>query len=739
MDRKRSFDEAAAEFLRMAEEGARAHGPRFTDADDVASFLGPKGRFAREIPNFVPREGQLKLSEGCLEAFEQGRLLIAEAGTGTGKTYAYLLPAILRQGTTVISTASKALQDQLIQKDLPRICDLLHIPHEYFALKGFSNYLCLKRFSEFKAAYQNSQGLQFEDDARVRERARLVESLQKLVMEQQKLAENDAPGCNFCELNSLYSREVTAQLCCDRNTCRGRRCMFHGVCFALKARQKAIHSKIVVVNHALFFADLKVDDNFNPSSPCILLPKYSELIFDEAHELPEVGRNHLGSELSLHDIKKLGEDVDSIIRQDKLEVREEFLKGFQNLMTAAEAVFEHLKGRNDSASSHRNFLFYRYEDFDESESDPGRRYDHPSESFRLVMGELWRALNAMEKFIADIKAFDEDVFGNLETKVSCMRVTLEDLMHLDDVKSKRYGKEVGSVEVGRRGFSMRITPLEIGDLFGKFLASCREHATGVVMTSATLSVAGKFTKFRRDIGASGDKDAVAEIMVPSGFDYPNQAALFVSESFPEVGAKSRELRIVGMLAGIIERNAGGIFVLTTSLNSLNAMAEILRKRFGGQREILAQNGGMSNSELLERFRSLGNAILVGTSSFWAGVDVPGRALSLVIIDKLPFTSPSDPVFKARCDHYDAANPGRSSFADISVPEAVIELRQGIGRLIRHERDHGGIVICDPRIRGRGYGKVFMKSLPPVKMANSIEDLSVILQQFDEAFDETAGR
>lgn len=724
-----ALDKSAMTFLGLSEEGARAVGPRFTDADDLASFIGPCGRFVTKIPGFVPREGQLRLSESCQTAFDAGELLIAEAGTGTGKTFAYLLPALLNENTTVISTASKALQDQLIKKDLPRICDLLHLPHDFFALKGFSNYLCINRFESFKAEYQNHHGLNFTKDPQEDEERELLEKLQRLVVEQRQLMDAGSDLCNYAEINALFSREVTSKLSCDKNTCRGKRCPYRQSCFALRARQKAIHSKVVVVNHALFFADLGIDDNFNPQRPAVLFPKYSQLVFDEAHELPEIGRAHLGQEISLRDMKKLKDDVLNVIEQDKLDIKEEFKRGFHNLTLATDALFAYLKAQGCPA--HRNFLAYRYEDFSESNCDPQRSYQKPHEQFRALMRELWRGLHALEKFLDEIKDYDEDVFTTLTEQVSRMRVTVEELMHLDDEKSKHYGNYVGAVEVSKREFSIRITPLEIGGIFGSFLGKCRDHGVGVVMTSATLSVAGKFSKFRRDIGVS--ENEAQELTVKSCFNYREHAALYVSKEFPEPNRSGREDQIVSSLYEIICANQGGIFVLTTAVASLQAMARSLKQRVGSKRQILVQNGALSNTELLELFRASGDAILVGTSSFWAGVDVPGRALSLVIIDKLPFTAPVDPVFKARCDHYDAQHRqmGRSSFADISIPEAVIELRQGIGRLIRHENDTGGIVICDPRIVTRGYGGLFMKSFPPVRICKDMSELLSVIKSFNE--------
>lgn len=714
-------------FVKELEDPDTAYGPKFTDADTVDSFIGPQGRFCKEIPGFVSRSGQLELSRKAKEAFDQGLTLIAEAGTGTGKTYAYLLPALLCDKTTVISTGSKALQDQLLNKDLPRMCDLLHIPHNYFALKGFSNYLCKAKYVEFIKNYQQRNGLEIEDpNDETRQYRNLISALVKYVTSQKIMADQDDPACEYAEVNSHFPNSFIGSLCCDRHSCRGKKCKYHSNCFALMARQRAVRSKIVVVNHALFFADMSVDDNFDPVRPCILLPKYKLLIFDEAHQLPDDGRNHLGREVSSFEIKKLGEDIENLIRVDKLKITEEFKKGFAYIEKASAQLHAYLIARGSPAN--RNFLFYRYEDFDENSADPTQKYEKVSLEFRRLMGNLWLGIKVLHKFLDEIKELDEDAFDSMIKDLGQMRTTVEELMHLNDEKNRQKAEQVGSVEVNRRGFILKITPLEISSIMGNFLDRCKQNGIGVLATSATLSVAGDFKKFRRDIGASDEH--VLEVIVKSSFDYASHAALYVSEHFPDVNESGREEKIISMLEPLIAKNDGGIFVLTTSNSAVLAFAESLRQRFMLQRRILVQNGKLSNTELLEKFRSAGNAILVGTSSFWAGVDVQGRALSLVIIDKLPFQSPSDPVYKARCDHFDAGlRKGSRSFVGITVPEAVIDLRQGVGRLIRHEDDTGALVICDPRIVKKGYGALFMKSLPPVTICKDLDELCKFTRQF----------
>ncbi len=705
---------------------SRIYGPDFTDADTVESFIGPQGRFLKQIKDFVPRAGQLKLSQHVKAAFDRGGTLIAEAGTGTGKTYAYLLPMLLSGKTAVISTGSKALQDQLVKKDLPRICDLLHVEPCFFALKGLSNYLCKKRFADYQARFQNANGLGIEDpegNDGIRSRANFIKKVQLLAIKQQKLAEADSPECTFAEINSEFPKDFVQQICCDKHTCRGKACRFRNSCFAILARQKAVSSKIVVINHALFFADLKVDDVFDEERPCILLPKYKLLVFDEAHMLPDEGRNHLGAEISLLELKKIGDSIQQLIDQDRLEIKGEFLKGYEKLSKASAALFDYLS--DQGCPAHRNFLCYRYQNYEENRNSGKEQILNLK--FRDLMAGLWSGMVAMIRFLDDCKDFDEEAFSSMLASLNEMKDTLESLMEIKaENKGLQKNANVGSVEVSKRGFCFRITPLEISSLFGNFLNKCEEHRLGVLAASATLSVAGRFDKFRRDIGASSK--SIEELAIPSSFDYRNHAALLISDSFPEPNTAGREGKLVELLAPLFEENQGGIFFLTTSNNALNAVAASLRMHFDKKRTILVQNEGLSNTKLLNKFRQLGNAILVGTTSFWAGVDVQGQALSLVVIDKLPFKSPSDPVYAARCEYYDSKSQGQArSFIDISVPEAVIELRQGTGRLIRHEDDTGGLVICDPRLLKKRYGSLFLKSLPPVTMCSSLTSLRNFLR------------
>ena len=701
-----------------------------------SEFLGPGGRFEREIKGFVPRAGQLRLSEAASKALSGGTILIAEAGTGTGKTYAYLLPALLLGKCTVISTASKALQDQLIKKDLPRMARLLGLRQaRYMALKGFGNYLCIKRLVEEcdKAGVPSGEGgsqgsLALPDGGGAGSGARReLELLQRLVSIKagtEKEIQGGAEGCLFAEINSLFPQDVVLRFNCDRNLCPGRKCPYRDRCFAYAARRNAAGCNVVVVNHALFFADAQIESPFDLQSPCLMLPKYKAIVFDEAHELPESGRAHLGQEASSRGLRSLCDVLLQVVRsnQGAAPFAAEAEKAGNAVREASRALHDYMRQKGDGA---HDFLEYRFEDFDEDETDPMHVYQAPSHQFRDLVAGLYKAVQEASKFIDGVKLADEEAFGSIQKQFKGALEAIAGLMTLNSPKSDLRGTHAGSAQVSPRGFTLRLTPLEISKFMGQFLKGCTTAGIGVVMTSATLSVAGDFAKFRRDVGAPSD--GVEELAVASPFDYASHAALLVSRSFPDPSDKFRDDKILDALDPVIRATDGGIFYLTTSLSALKHAAQVLEARYGMERKVLSQNSGLSNTRLLEQFRRDGRAILVGTSSFWAGVDVQGRALSLVIIDKLPFAAPGDPVTRARCNLYDArAGKSKAHFMGISVPEAVIELRQGVGRLIRHEDDRGALVICDPRIVSKGYGSVFLHSLPPVKMLSNPSELRAFM-------------
>lgn len=706
---------------------------------DVLSYLGKDGVFSKKISGFKVREGQLLMADAWQKCVndENDRTLVCEAGTGTGKTYAYLIPAILSGKNVVISTASKALQDQLVRKDLPRLFELLQLPPNFMALKGFNNYLCKRKYYEISEKFVNTHALEFEDTEDssasddelldVNDKACLIKKedlakLELLIQRTEHQLELNTPQCEFAEVNSLFSKGVAAKVTCAGENCYKKKCPYCDECYPFMARQKAIRTKVVVINHSLFFADMQIEDPFDVMEPCILLPKYRCIIFDEAHELPAIGREHLSESVGSSDLKKFEEDLKYIKNQLKCPVRI-FETSYRKLHKAYKDLGAYLKKAEGDGENCRNILYYKYNDYDPGQTDPFYCYQYRNENFRELAGNLYRALSDHLKIYKENKDLDEDFFVRNADYLSCKIQALVALMNIDcsDSTNPNYGKYVGTVTVRKKSYALSLTPLEIAEFFGPYLSKCEDSGISVMMTSATLSVAGNFHKLLRDLGARND---VRCLTVNSSFDYQKQSLLYTSADFPAISDNSRILKIIDMLAPLIESVDGGIFFLTTSHQALKTAYELLLSRYKGKRKILCQNGLLSNSQMLSKFREDGRSILVGTSSFWAGVDVPGKALSLVIIDKLPFDSPSDPIFKARCDLFDSKNKGKSNhFISICIPEAVIELRQGVGRLIRHEDDKGGLVICDPRLENKSFGKIFKKSLPKMRTYSLLDEFT----------------
>lgn len=706
---------------------------------DAVSYLGKDGIFKEKIPDFKVRDGQLGMAQAWQKCVndENDRVLVCEAGTGTGKTFAYLIPAILSGKTVVISTASKALQDQLVKKDLPRLFDLLQLPPDFMSLKGFNNYLCKRKYYEISEKFVNSHVLKFDETADeqlsdeelldVNEKSSLIKKedlakLELLIQRTERQLELNTPQCEFAEVNSIFSKGVVSKVTCAGENCYKKKCPYYDECYPFMARQKAVRTKVVVINHSLFFADMQIEDPFDMTKPSILLPKYRCIIFDEAHELPSIGREHLSESVGSSDLKKFEEDLKYMKKQLKCPLGI-FERSYRKLYKAYKDFGAYLKETEGGGENCRNLLYYKYNDYDENITDPFYNYLKRNEKFRELAGSVYRSLTDHLKVYKENKDLDEDFFSRGCLYIDCKIQNLVSLMNIDcsDSLNPNFGRYVGTVTVGKKSYALSLTPLEIDEFFGPYLSKCEDNGISVLMTSATISVAGNFNKFLRDVGARKETNCLT---VKSSFDYQNQSLLYTSADFPAINDNSRILKIVNMLDPLIDSVNGGIFFLTTSHQALKSAYELLLSKYKGKRKILCQNGMLSNSQMLSKFKQDGRAILVGTSSFWAGVDVPGKALSMVVIDKLPFDSPSDPIFKARCNLFDNKNKGKSNhFIGICIPEAVIELRQGVGRLIRHEADRGGLVICDPRLENKPFGKIFKKSLPQMRSYTLLEDFT----------------
>ncbi|MDO5352436.1 MAG: ATP-dependent DNA helicase, partial [Succinatimonas sp.] len=378
---------------------------------------------------------------------------------------------------------------------------------------------------------------------------------------------------------------------------------------------------------------------------------------------------------------------------------------------------------------------YKYSDYVEPFNNEEPYFSKKNEMFLNKARAMYTSLRSFKNYIKSIKEKDEDYFGKLHDYIDELSNTLVACMTIDEKTDTK--PAVASLTVYKFGFEIRLTPLEIADIFGVYLKNCQNNDMGVVLNSATLSVDHNFIKLKSDLGIP--KDDVDYIEIPTFFDYEHNAALYTSDRFPEINSPNREKYLWAQVRDFVKQAPGGVFILTTSISALNRLAKIIREDKEQKRKVLCQYENLSNTKMLNAFKEDGNAILIGSISFWAGVDVRGDALSLVIIDKLPFTSPQDPIFSARCRHFEHKSEGNRnrSFMDISIPEAVICLRQGVGRLIRHEKDCGAMVICDPRIKKRGYGNIFLNSLPSMKRINTPQELLKFLHNLGESKHESS--
>ncbi len=617
----------------------------------IAELLGADGPLADHVSGFAPRPQQQAMAAAVADALENRQVLIAEAGTGVGKTYAYLAPALLCGGKIIISTGTRNLQDQLYRKDLPVVREALGVSARIAILKGRSNYLCQHRLERAAAEGRFRRREQAAEFTRIRRWA------------------GRTRGGDIAEITDVAENSpVWYQVTSTVDNCLGQECDFFQECFVIKARRQAQEADVLVINHHLFFADLAMrEEGFSD-----LLPSADAFILDEAHQLPEVAGQFFGMSLGSRQLDELSRD------------------------TVAEQVRE-------------------APDFPVLRERAGH-LDKAVAEFRLAMGQDPR--RAPWQAIADQTPV-RDALKELETSLAALNTALkeaqvrgkglesccnrgEDLaQRLERLTQTQTGADVHWFETRARGFTLNLTPLEIASTF----RGCMErHQSAWIFTSATLAVGDGFDHFAGRLGL-GDP---ATLRLDSPFDFARNAMLYHPSGLPEPASRGYVEALVEAALPVLEASRGRAFLLFTSYRALNEAAE----RLEGQLNYpLLIQGSLPKSELLARFRAHGNAILLGTASFWEGVDVRGEALSCVIIDKLPFDSPGDPVLQARIETM--RSRGGNPFMEYQLPHAVITLKQGVGRLIRDVNDRGVLMLCDPRLLTKPYGRFFLDSLPPM--------------------------
>lgn len=636
-----------------------------TEIDRLFSAGGP---LAPAVGSFSPRRSQTEMAKAIAQAIADQKTLIAEAGTGTGKTFAYLVPALLWGGKTIVSTGTKNLQDQLFLRDIPTVRAALRAPVSVALLKGRSNYVC---HYHLERTMQNGRMTSRDDIGHLREISRFI----KMTGSGDKAELAKVPE------NASIWNLVTS----TRDTCMGAECQYYQDCFVMKARREAQQADVVVVNHHLFFADVALKD----TGVAELLPSANTIIFDEAHQLPDTATLFFGQTVSTSQILELCRDV------------------------LAEGL-AHARGGADWAKVVTVV----------EKAARDLRLTFPQDVMRMSLAQItpssdfFPALATVKDNLAAMIAVLEDQAARAET-IEQLRVRAVELAQsLDGWKADRSaaagkGKQVEGdeavlwVEAFSSSLQLHKTPLSIAPIFN----NQREGTPrSWIFTSATLAVKNDFKHFSNQMGLTGEPAQTW----PSPFDYEQQGLLYVPTGLPDPNAMGYTDAVVDAALPVIEAAGGRTFFLCTTNRAVKHVAERLRKDFAdrGLEYPLFVQGERGRTELLDSFRNAGNAVLVGSQSFWEGVDVRGDALSLVIIDKLPFAPPDDPVLAARIDVME--KQGMNGFMHHTLPEAIINLKQGAGRLIRDETDRGVLMICDPRLISKSYGKRVWQSLPPFK-------------------------
>jgi len=642
----------------------------------MEEIFGAEGLIAKYHPKYEYRFGQITMAKAVFSAMNQGQCLLSEAGTGTGKTLAYLVPALALNKRVIVSTATKNLQEQLYNKDIPFLEKILGRKLRVAYLKGRSNYLCLYRL---KRAEQTPilQGLEELD---------LFDEIRTWALDSE--TGDKAELVNLPEdINFWYHIDARSDICI------GQKCPDFESCFVTKARQRAQEADIIIVNHHLFFADLALRDKDYGH----ILPDYSIVIFDEAHEIEEIAAEYFGTEVSNYTVNDLIQDLQKLPVTDH-DNASSLLKVMARLSERAENFWASFYRKTPEEGRHSfdvNFFVY--------ESETAKR---PTDA-----GESYIALDSiLERLIATLLNL-KDAPPERDVLV---RRTEELRYDLEYIVNKNEPTFVYWYERRGRGIFLQATPIDVSAILSERLFS---EIDSVILTSATLTSGDSFDFIRNRLGTGPAK----ELKIESHFDYASQALLYLPPRMPDPRNINFTSASVDEIVKILMLTKGRAFVLFTSANQMREVYQRVQPLIPFPTLIQGQS---SKAALLERFRKTPNSVLFAVASFWQGVDVQGEALSCVIIDKLPFAVPSDPVVAARQSYID--EHGGNSFFDYSVPQAIITLKQGLGRLIRSREDKGILSILDPRLRTKSYGRMFLESLPPCPVTTRREDITLIL-------------
>jgi ATP-dependent DNA helicase DinG len=701
----------------------------------VAKTLSHHGALAQAVPGFQPREGQTDMAMAVTQTLEQGGQLVVEAGTGVGKTYAYLVPVLLSGQRALVSTATKALQDQLFSRDIPRLVEVLGLPIRVALLKGRSNYLCLHRMQQARHSAESAQP-----------------GAQRALAKIETWAQSTRTG-DMAELTGLDERSSLWPLVTStRDNCLGSSCPSYRACHVNLARKEAMASDVVVINHHLFFADMAVRE----SGVAELLPTVRVTVFDEAHQLNEIGVNFLGKQLSTVQLLELARDV--------LATGLQLARGLVDWHALADQLEKAARDLRLAAGMHRGSVRLRWTDVMPEGVE--------TQEWGSALAQLVQALAQLQTGLEMVTELAPD-FQRLRERAAELAQKAHLFAQAPDPEGVRWAEVSAQLRLIEspldiaQAFSaltrpapvpQEVVPDDVGnpnelddpDSLAALMAGDPRHASSLtdaqdppdgrkeagagvgqrawIFTSATLGDEPSLRWFTEPCGLTS-----AQVMqVTSPFDYAQQAALYVPEHLPKPGDPGHAGHVAQLVVEAVALLGGRTLVLTTTLNAMRSIGEYLQTRLdpASNVEVLVQ-GQSPKRRLMERFREgagdgRAGCVLVASASFWEGFDVPGEALQLVVIDKLPFPPPGDPLFEARSQRI--TREGRSAFADHALPEAAVALKQGAGRLIRSETDRGVLVVCDTRLATMSYGRRLVRGLPEMRRLDGHPEFLASLRQ-----------
>jgi ATP-dependent DNA helicase DinG len=669
---------------------------------DSERLLGDDGPLARTLEGYESRAGQLAMARAVERALRDDRIVLCEAGTGTGKTLAYLVPALLSGKKVVVSTATRALQEQIETRDLPLIARHLGLSPNAAVMKGLSNYLCLRRFEE---ASKSPASL-------LESRSRALD----IVRQWRETTESgDIASLAALPESDAIWRDVTS----SSDTRVGPGCAFHDECFVTRMKRRAEAAQLVVVNHHLFFADLAL----RGPHPGHVIPDYDAVIFDEAHQLEDIATDFFGVRVSSSRLEAVLRDLERVT----------------TLLHTSDAALGSGEGVIGSARSAATAF---WQELSRSVELPKGSESRVAVERDIWAGDLARRWHELDSMLEGVAALAESTRGRLSQGSGRLPKSPGSLADALDVAARRTTElrdqlaiaidgapgRVTWLDAGAKSWVLSSSPVDVSQLFRDLVF---ERIPAVVLTSATLATgapssggSSPFSYLRSRLGLTEGGLDVAEEVIASPFDFPNRALFYTPADLPEPGDPAFVAAAAERIAELVELSDGGAFVLTTSLRSMRKLAELLRAA-QPERTVLLQ-GDAPKSALLETFREHGDAVLVATQSFWEGVDIPGRALRLVVLEKIPFAVPTDPIVRARSARIE--EDGGNAFMSLHVPAAAIALKQGFGRLIRTKSDAGVVALLDSRALKKSYGRRLLAALPPARRTEAIDDVREFWQR-----------